>query len=167
MIATFLLKFIYHVKFDVLLENAFDGVKKMLRPALFIILCYTVYMFCLATYMVPTMVNFIENLFKGFNPVITALASFVTTIFHTDFGFTGYTVGAFYAASYTDFTNLIAIIYPSINGLASLVVPTSVVLMAGLSYADVSYKSWLKYIWKFFATMLVILLLVFVVIAYL
>ena len=167
MLSTFLLKFISHVKFDVLLENAFDGVKKMLRPALFIILCYTVCMFGAATYNVPTMVNFIENLFKGFNPIITTLTSFITTLFHSDFGFTGYTVGAFYAASYTDFTNIIAIIYPSINGLASLVVPTSVILMAGLSYADVSYKSWLKFIWKFFATMLVILLLVFVVIAYL
>ncbi len=167
MLITILLKFMYHIKFDVLLENAFDGVKKMLRPALFVILCYTVYMFGLATYYVPTMVNFIENLFKGFNPIMSALSCFVATIFHSDFGFTGYVVGAFYAASYTDFTNLIAIIYPSINGLASLIVPTSVILMAGLSYADISYKSWLKFIWKFFATMLVILLLVFIVIAYL
>ena len=54
----------------------------------------------------------------------------------------------------------------SINGLVSLVAPTSVLLVTGLSMYDVSYKEWLKNIWKFAVILLVLLLILFSVMAY-
>ena len=54
----------------------------------------------------------------------------------------------------------------SVNGLVSLVAPTSVLLVTGLSMYDVSYKEWLKNIWKIAVILLVLLLILFAVMAY-
>ena len=57
-------------------------------------------------------------------------------------------------------------IMTSINGLVSLVAPTSVLLVTGLSMYDVSYKKWLKAIWEFAVIVLVILLILFTILTY-
>ena len=52
------------------------------------------------------------------------------------------------------------LVIQSIYGIAMMIFPTSVILISGLSLFDVSYKDWIKYIWKF---ALITLLLVLVV----
>ena len=54
-------------------------------------------------------------------------------------------VNRFGAATLTNAGFLIQSIY----GIAMLIFPTSVFLIAGLSLFNVSYKEWMKYIWKF------------------
>ena len=44
-----------------------------------------------------------------------------------------------------------------------LLFPTSMMLIAGLSYVEVSYKEWIKYIWKFLLSILAIILIVLVI----
>ena len=44
-----------------------------------------------------------------------------------------------------------------------LAVPTSLTLMVVLSYLGISYKDWLKSIWKLLVELLVVLLLVFTI----
>ena len=58
------------------------------------------------------------------------------------------------------------LIYTTIYGLISFISPASAILVFGLSYMDVPYKKWLKYIWKFFCAMLVVLLIIFAVLAF-
>ncbi len=172
-IATLIVKLIGHIKFDELLSSATYGIKKMLRPVLFVVLAYSVLYIWYATlavygsYFLPTIINWLENLTEGFNPLITTISAFISSIFHVEFAFTGITLGSYFAANYTGFESLITIIFTSINGLAGLIIPTSTILLSGLAYADISYKSWLKYIWKFLLAMLAILILIFVVMTYL
>ena len=59
------------------------------------------------------------------------------------------------------------VIYTTIYGLVQFVTPISVFLLFGLSYMNIPYKKWLKYIWKFFVGMLVCLLVIFTLLAYL
>ena len=40
-----------------------------------------------------------------------------------------------------------------------LILPVSVTLIAGLKYMGVSYKDWVKYIWKFLAVTLAVVIL--------
>ena len=44
-----------------------------------------------------------------------------------------------------------------------LVAPTSLVLVTVLSYLDISYKSWLKSIWKLLVEIFVVLLIIFTI----
>ena len=44
---------------------------------------------------------------------------------------------------------IIALIFQAIYGIVMVIAPTSIFLLVGLSYLNVSYKDWVKYIWKF------------------
>ena len=49
---------------------------------------------------------------------------------------------------YKDY-DLIALILQSIHGIVMLIAPVSVILVAGLKYLNISYKEWLKNVWKY------------------
>ena len=51
-------------------------------------------------------------------------------------------------------------------GIVQLFMPTSAILIIGLSLMKIDYKSWLKYIWLFVVGMLIILLVLFTVVTY-
>ena len=54
----------------------------------------------------------------------------------------------------------VAILLQGIYGIFSLVGPTSLILIFGLSYFDVPYTTWLKYIWRFILGLIIVLALV-------
>ena len=64
-------------------------------------------------------------------------------------------VSGFDAAS----LSVAGLLIQSVYGVAMLIFPTSVILVAGLSLFDVSYKEWMKYIWKFALNALLLVLL--------
>ena len=165
-IAALVIKLISGIKFDDLITNMGNGFKKLSKTALLVVLAYTVFVVSYSTYIVPNITNFFENLVEAFNPIITSIVVIISSILNVDFGFSGFSLGSFYAAQYPDMINNILVIFTSINGLVSFVAPTSIVLLAGLSYANVSYKDWIKFIWKFLLAMLAVLLIIFVVLTY-
>lgn len=164
MIILIFVKLFSKVKMDELLEAAVEGMKKTLKPALFIVLAYTMFVICYWGGFTNTIVDKIVG--ATFNPISATVANALASFFHVDFGFSGFTLGATYAARFADYTGTMLVIMTSINGLVSLVAPTSVLLVTGLSMYDVSYKEWLKNIWKFAVILLVLLLIIFAVMAY-
>ena len=62
--------------------------------------------------------------------------------------------------------NIGMLIYVTINGLVGFVAPTSAIMLLGLTYLDIPYKKWIKYIWKFALVMLALLLIIFVLLTY-
>ncbi len=159
--------FIYKIKFDELIENGFEGLKKIIRPLGLIFLIYTVFVIIYWAPFTVTINKWLLSLTKGFNPFITTLSAFITSIFHIDFGYTGYVLGDYLFNQFGDSANIAYVIYTAMNGLVQLIAPTSIFAMLGLSYLNISYKKWIKYIWKFFVIMLVVLLAIFALLTYL
>lgn len=60
---------------------------------------------------------------------------------------------------------IIGLVTQAVYGLAMFILPTSLVLIAGLSYLNISYKEWFKYIWRYLLYLLVVIILVVVVAA--
>ena len=85
----------------------------------------------------------------------------ISSLFTADFGYIGYEFGKFIKAAYESDIHQIYVIFPAINGFVQMIAPTSVILLAGLSYTNLSYKEWIKYIWKFMLIFLVALLIIF------
>ena len=164
MIILIFVKLFSKVKIDEMLDGAVEGMKKTLKPALFVVLAYTMFVICYWSGFTNTIVDKIVG--TTFNPISATVANALASFFHVDFGFSGFTLGAVYAARFADYTGTILVIMTSINGLVSLVAPTSVLLVTGLSMYDVSYKEWLKKIWKIAIILLVLLLIIFAVMAY-
>ena len=44
----------------------------------------------------------------------------------------------------------------STYGIMGLITPASAMLLVGLSYLNISYRDWFKYIWKFLVLMIVV-----------
>ena len=90
------------------------------------------------------------------------LTGFVSSIFHTDFNYTAYSLSQYFVAGFASNLSLIFIIMITMFGFAAIFVPTSAILVIGLSYTDVEYTSWLKYICRFLACTFVFLILVYI-----
>jgi len=73
----------------------------------------------------------------------------------------------YYTSVVTNVDNygIAGIIFQSMYGFVMLFAPTSVVLMAALSYLGVSYKEWLKNIWKLLLELFIVLLIIFIILA--
>lgn len=164
MIILIFVKLFSKIKMDEMLEAAVEGMMRTLKPALFVVLAYTMFVICYWSGFTNTIVDKIVG--TTFNPISATVANALASFFHVDFGFSGFTLGAVYAARFADYTGTMLVIMTSVNGLVSLVAPTSVLLVTGLSMYDVSYKEWLKNIWKIAVILLVLLLILFAVMAY-
>ena len=166
MIALVFVKLFSKIKFDEALDGAVEGMKKLVKPALFVVLAYTMFEFCYSQYstgFVNTIVNGIVG--EKFNVFSNTFANIIADFFHVDFGYTAFVFGSVFASRFKDYVATILVIMTSVNGLVSMVAPTSVVLLTGLSMYDASYKKWLKYIWKLALVLLVILVAFFLVLA--
>jgi uncharacterized ion transporter superfamily protein YfcC len=60
----------------------------------------------------------------------------------------------------TEFYSVLVIVLQSVYGLMMLFIPTSMILIAGLSLCDISYKEWIKYIWKYLLQTLAVILVI-------
>ena len=162
-IIVLIVKFVSKMKFNDMLTNAYEGIKVMIKPTLFLILAYMMFVLLYWSPILTTVLNEVGKLSSSFNPFVVSLQAFIASIFNTDFAYIGYSL-SYAIGSFTGTEGNIAfLIYTTIYGLVQFVTPISVFLLFGLSYMDISYKKWLKYIWKFFVGMLVCLLIIFTI----
>ncbi len=167
LIVTLIAAIIGKVKWNELFDSAWDGMKKLVKPTLFLVLAYMVFVFIYWCPFMPTIINALGTMTSSFNPFISTLQAFIGSIFNSDLAYLGFSLN-YYLASYTGAEgNIVFLIFITIYGLIQFVTPISVYLLFGLSYANVSYKKWLQYIWKFFVGMLVCLLVIFTLLTYL
>ena len=152
---------IYKISVNEVIEGALNGVSKMAKPAFIMILAYSVFVLLYWSAIVPTIAD--KILPDKFNAIKTAIVAFISSFFTVDFGYTGYTIGQYLTAAYSNSMDKIFVIFPSMYGFVQMFAPTSVILVAGLSYTKINYIEWLKHIWKFLAAMIAILIIIFVI----
>jgi uncharacterized ion transporter superfamily protein YfcC len=158
---------IYKVKLDDVFDGFIEGAKKALAPFVVVILLYTILV--LATYHPFQMVIYkaILGLSKGFNIATTVIVALLAPIFNSDIAYSYQAVTPYFTSIVTKTDNypLAAVIFQSMYGVAMLVAPTSLVLMGILAYLKVSYKEWLKTIWKLLLELFIVLLIIFIILA--
>ena len=155
------------MSFDEYVESFYEGTKKMFKPLLFLLFANLIFA---ASYIsgspLNSVFNWILNLVEGFNPYLTSIVAFITSIFHSDFGYVAYTIGSFLTSVYADNIEIVHTIFTSMYGIVQIFVPISAMLVLGLSMMKVSYKDWFKYIWLYVVGMIIILLVLFTVVTY-
>ena len=119
------------------------------------------------TQFIPTIINVITKGVKEFNPYVTSIIAGINHIYNTDLGFTGFMTTGILTSLYPTNIEIIHTIFTTLYGYVGIVAPTSGILLIGLSYLNIEYKSWIKYIWLFAIGMLVILIALFTILTYL
>ena len=150
-----------------MLDGFANGVRKALLPAFISVLIYTCLV--LVTYhpYQLTIYKALLGIGKGFNIVTTLFVSILASLFNGDISYVSQSVIPYYTSVVTNTDNysIVGVIFQSMYGVAMLFAPTSLVLMGILAYLKVSYKDWLKTIWKLLLELFVALLIIFIILA--
>lgn len=167
-IASLLLSFIYGIKFDQYVKGFMDGGKRALKAAVLAILVYVVLV--IVTY-VPVMLTIFKpilELTKSLNVFTMSLVSLISSTFFVELYYAAtnvlpYATGVLYTTLNTSEITIVSVIFQSMYGLATLIAPTSVILLVTLSYLHIPYGKWLKSNWKLIVELLVLLLAIFLI----
>lgn len=160
-----LLAIIYRVKLDDVFDGFVEGAKKALLPAVIVLLLYTTLV--LVTYHPYQLTVYKEIIGSKFNVVTTSIVAILSSLFNFEASYVYQSVLPYYTSVITNSANypLVGVIFQSMYGLTMLFAPTSLILMGVLSYLGVSYKQWLKNVWKLLLEFFIILLIIFIILA--
>lgn len=168
--ATLLLSWIYSVKLDEMIDGFAKGVKRMLPTAVYAMLASVIFTVMINTQtgytIFATITDFFMNLTKDANVAITALPALTGSLLYNDFYYLLNVVTGLFTTKFTAAElPVIGFIFQIIYGIAMMILPTSIVLVAGLKYLNVSYKDWFKYIWKLLLELILVCTVVVVIVA--
>ncbi len=166
-IFTFVIAWLYNIKLKDLADGVKEGFKEMLPIALYATICNIIFtvMLLSSSNMYATIVNALGTVKSTFNLPIASLISLSGSIFYNDFYYMLTNCTAFFAGYEAAYYPVLGVLVTGIYGLAMMVLPTSIVLVAGLKYFDISYTEWLKRMWKYLLCALAILLLIVLIVA--
>lgn len=173
LIATVVIAGIYKIKFDELLRSFGEGAKKMLKPILIALMIYVVCIFTVMFPVVPTIVSWMMGAVKDVatfgGVLLTSLSAIIASVFNVELRYAVSSLIPYYASVFGSETAnpVISIIFQSFYGFVQFFAPTSLMLMLGLSYLEIPYKEWFKYIWKFVVGLFVIILIIVCLVAFL
>lgn len=166
-VAMILIKLFGRIKFDECLEAIVEGAKKHSKITFMILFVYIVCIFSVMFPIVPTIVDFFTTLTKNFNVYLSSIGIFISSLFNVELRYTFQLTAEYFATLYSNNATPIIFMLQSIFGFVQFFAPTSLLLIAGLSYLDISYKTWLKYAWKIIIALFVIVMALITVVTYL
>ena len=170
LIAILVIKIVDKMSFNEVLDSFGEGFKKVGKLVVIMLLCYLVLEFAVMFPVIPTLIDkflnipFIAKASEKVVVIISTIVGLFTSIFTVEYQYTTNLIGTYLTANHTAFTNQIAYMLQSTYGLASMFSPASAILLIGLSYLGITYKEWMKYIWKFLVIMFVVIIIMMIII---
>lgn len=168
-ITSLIISWVYKLPIKKYFAGFVKGAKEIL-PVAIIAMFVNIVFFGLLTYQTSnisfTVSNFILGGSKRFNVLRNILASLVGSLFYNDYSYLIGNLQAVLTLNDSLYYPLIGIIFAAVHYIVMLVVPTSLVLAVGLSYFDIEYKEWIKYIWKFALTLFILITLIGLMISF-
>ncbi len=162
-LATLLIAWVYNVKGSEKWQAFLNGVKQMIPVAIYTVAAGILFLLMnTGTTFFGSIANFFITMTKGFNVFSFGILSAIGGVFYNDFP---YLVNALYDPITSLYTNygFIGMLMQMIHGFVMLIAPTSVILVAGLRYLDISYTEWFKNIWKYLLLALVIIVIFIII----
>ena len=165
-ISLIIIKFVYKIKFDELLSDMAEGAKKMLPTAALMMLAYCILVCVYNNGFIETLISKVSTN-NDINFVVASLISVLGSLVHVDLYYTvaGVFTPIIGAVANESILDVFALAFQSLYGLISIVGPTSLILIFALSYLDVPYTTWLKYIWRFILSLFIIIFAVLLILA--
>lgn len=154
LILSAMIGFVYAFTFDDMIECVKKGIKRMLKPACYVVLAATALVLLKDTSAINP--NFLTTIVGFFKTNITKLAIPFSAFLSVLYGF--------FVGNYQEFQSLASVFISNVyegmdlfvstfmmqigHGIMSMVAPSSLLLVAGLSYLKIPYQKWLSYIWR-------------------
>lgn len=164
-VSSLIIGWLYNLKLRDTFEGFVSGAKRLLKPAFYITIANVVLVYMFSSSNGDYMLTWISDKLIGtsgeFNILAVSGVSMIGSFFCNSFNYLFSVLGQVMTISYKqEFYAVIMFMTQSLHGLLMLILPTSLFLVSGLSILEVSYKEWIKYIWKFLLELLVIILVI-------
>lgn len=164
--AGLILSLIYKVKLHDAMDGFIYGVKKLIPATMVAMFAYAI---LVSSYNNGFMETVITNAGKSFgdNVIVHSLISVVGSVLNVDVYYSAAGIFSPIVSGLTDKANLsvYAIMFQSIYGIVQIVGPTSLLLIFGLSYLEVPYKTWVKYIWRLVLELFIAIFVVLMIVS--
>lgn len=164
--ATILIALFDKVKVNVFLSSFGEGAKKISKVAFIYGFAFIV-VFLASSF--PWQNTLINMLFGNgtFNVAILLIIGVIAQILVGDPDYLAYAFSSYLTVAFADNIVAAGLIWRLGSAIALIVGPTSFLLLTALTYLDVPYTKWLKYIWKFILSFVFIVMLILVIVIYL
>lgn len=158
---------IYKLSVKDAVDSFVEGMKEMLPVAVLVImaniLLYTVN--SAQTPFFQTILNGFVGLTDKFNYFVVAGFTAIGSIVYSSYPYLLYAVYDPMTSLFEANLPIISISMQAVYGICSLIVPTSVMLVMGLKYMDISYKEWFKNAWKLLLALFAVVSIAVLIIA--
>lgn len=146
---TVALIFIYKIKWEDVYKGALNGLVKFLPTIILVLVVNFIFVVASQSGVLNTIVKGIAGFTKDVNVFTYSFVSFIGAVLVNENYITSYVTGVL-NTTLGESANLplLILIQQVMYGLAMFIAPTSVMLLVGLSYLEVSYTKWVKNIWK-------------------
>lgn len=153
LISSFIIGWIYGLKINDIFDGLKSGFKEMLKPALYSMLACTVFTALLnmsssgGDFVYTIIDKFISDSGQ-FSLAGTIGSGLISSFAYNDFYTLAANLAGIFGSYDAEIIPAISFIIQTMYSLVMVIAPTSIFLIAGLSYLDIPYKEWVKYIWK-------------------
>jgi len=158
-IGLLLIKFVYRLSLNKIVDEAKNGLVKIIKPFGIVFMCYAIVAIALTFPTVSYVISKILGL--GSNIFTQLISSIVGGLIIPDFHYN--TINIASAFSTASNVNVAAMAYQFGYGIISFIAPTSVMLVFGLSMLDIKFKDYFKFIWKFLLALIVVVIAILII----
>ena len=168
LIVSLVIKFISKMKFDEMLDAFIDGMKKMLPVAILTTFSLTVLVCAYNNGFIEYLIDSASTSMGNMNILMISLFNILGNLIYPDIYYVTSGVYTPILSVVTDesLLQVIALNFQTLNGLIMLIGPTSLMLIAGLTYLDIPYTTWLKYIWRFILMLFILIFIVLLIVSF-
>jgi uncharacterized ion transporter superfamily protein YfcC len=153
---------VYNIKFNDFIDSFISGAKEMIVPGIYLVLASIIFSNIVTSSggnISITISNFVLGLFTNYNIFTGILSGILGSFFYNDYVY--FLNGLYSKVSLYDGSDIpvILTVYQSIHGLMMMILPVSMSLVFGLKFLGISYKEWLKFMWKFLVQLFAIIII--------
>ena len=164
-LAAYALGWLYNLKAKETTDAFVSGTKRFLKPAFYATMANIVFTLMLVNSNANMLVWLLGKI-NGANFNIFAVlgSNVIGALFYNVFPYFFYNMSSVLASFYgANYYNILMLTGQGIYSIMMMILPTSILLITGLSMLNISYKEWVKNIWKFLLEILGILILICVI----
>ena len=167
LISALIVKFVSKMKFDDMIDAFINGMKKMLPVAVLTTFALTILVCAYNNGFIETLITNANSAMGNLNILMASVFNILGSLLYPDMYYTAYGVYTPLLSVITDESlyQVLALNFQTLNGLVMLVGPTSLILIVGLTYLDIPYTTWLKYIWRFILMLFILIFAVLMIVS--
>lgn len=168
LIASLIVAIAYKIKFDDAIVAFGEGAQKLLRIVVIMAIAMVVVIITAYHPFFSTVTSWLVGWMDSFNVLsvfLTSVVAILGSALNIEVIYMAQTILPYIAVLFENAKPVVAVLFQAMYGLTMFVAPTSLLLILGLEYLQIPYKTWLKFSWKLVLGLLAVVLAILVILA--